>query len=626
MMKFRWCMKRPNKFILFNLFIIILSAFVSIQINADTSIPVNGAKYLLKSWEYEIIDGTFIEKVSLKITIYNTLGEQYNRVYFYENNSSQVDDVSLSVLNTDGSILYKREKKNFIKQCGYGAFGGYNDNCIYFLDAEATHFPYTIEFSYTKKCNSLLYLTGEKFQEDIPVERVSYKIFNYDNSVIHYKLYGDSTLPIESYLGDGVSYEWELNDLPALTSISYLPADAREEIKLKIVCENLAFNEYALPEVSWQGIGLWYNQLLIGKFNTPPDSDTLSIEEIYNTVINNVRYVAIEIGIGGWQPYDAVLTETRKFGDCKDMSTLLISRLRNQNYQAFPVLVLTRDNGRIDKNFPSLTFNHAITVAIHDNDTIWMDPTCNSCAFGELPGGDKDIDVLVITEDGGKIRRTPKDRPEDNQLIRNTKISIGSDRSISIVSRSVLFGQNGRGTREYLSDKSENEKSTYLERYLNRKETIFKLDSFQFENEDLISEPFVMEIKSTTLKPVDKIGNKWYINPFISFREKNLTKVKTTERIYPINLGFPYEVIDTILIELDSTIAIDSVVLHNSDSVVTKDLAFYSDIKSTENGFCCIVSFYRNSYQIDPENFSEYELFYKKIKEITSQYIKLFIS
>ena len=45
-------------------------------------------------------------------------------------------------------------------------------------------------------------------------------------------------------------------------------------------------------------------------------------------VQNDIRYVAIELGVGGWQPHPAGDVCSHHFGDCKDKATLLSSMLK----------------------------------------------------------------------------------------------------------------------------------------------------------------------------------------------------------------------------------------------------------------------------------------------------------
>lgn len=591
---------------------------------ADDIIPEKGAKYLFKTWQYDISNGKYVGKIHHRKIIYNKLGEDYNGVYLYENSSSKIKKVKMQVLSQTGKVLYTKEKKHFNKACGYGSFGGYDDDCTYYLDDGASQFPYIIDYEYTIECKSLFFLQGATFQHYIPVDSVSFLINNSDNTFIRSKIYGSDVQPIVSYYDGITSYHWILNNIPALESIKYLPPDAREEIHLSLVCEQLSFSGYTLSEVSWNGIGQWYNQLYQNKCNTKPLQDSLSIEEIYNNVIENVRYVAIQIGVGGWQPYDAALTESRAFGDCKDMSTLLISRLKNQNIKAYPVLVLTRDNSRIDRDFPNLRFNHVITVTIDGEDTTWMDPTCNSCVYGELPLMDEDIDVLVITEEGGVLRRTPASKPEDNQILRNTSLMISSDKYVDISCQIKFFGDKARYMRGRLEDKTKNEKKEYLENYINGHESLFSLQSFSFKNMDDINEPFIMHIKAKGKKKIDKIGKKWYINPYLFFREKNITKVKTEDRKYPIKFSYPNRIIDSIVIKIDTLLHVDSVHFIKPDSIETSFNFFTTYGKQVDNSFYCIVTKGLKTYQVNQDQFLEYELYYQRMKKITSKHIKLY--
>src|SRR5256885_1816734 len=51
------------------------------------------------------------------------------------------------------------------------------------------------------------------------------------------------------------------------------------------------------------------------------------VDAIASFVQSDIRYVAIEIGIGGNQPHAAADTFKARYGDCKDKATLLSSML-----------------------------------------------------------------------------------------------------------------------------------------------------------------------------------------------------------------------------------------------------------------------------------------------------------
>ena len=75
----------------------------------------------------------------------------------------------------------------------------------------------------------------------------------------------------------------------------------------------------------------------------------------------NIRYVGIEIGIGGLQPHTADDVFRNRYGDCKDKATLLRAMLENVGIHSTWVLVDTR-RGFVDPKVPSVDGNHAIAA------------------------------------------------------------------------------------------------------------------------------------------------------------------------------------------------------------------------------------------------------------------------
>ncbi len=94
------------------------------------------------------------------------------------------------------------------------------------------------------------------------------------------------------------------------------------------------------------------------------ESDELSkIDALYTYVSRQIRYVAIEIGIGGYQPHLPADVYKNKYGDCKDKATLLISMLDKIGLRGYPALVGTRGDVEADPAAPTLaTFDHMIVA------------------------------------------------------------------------------------------------------------------------------------------------------------------------------------------------------------------------------------------------------------------------
>ena len=74
-----------------------------------------------------------------------------------------------------------------------------------------------------------------------------------------------------------------------------------------------------------------------------------------------IRYVGIEVGIGGLQPIRRPMSFKYRYGDCKDKATLLISMLNAVGVRATWVLVDTH-RGFVDPALPSRDGNHMIAA------------------------------------------------------------------------------------------------------------------------------------------------------------------------------------------------------------------------------------------------------------------------
>jgi tetratricopeptide (TPR) repeat protein len=93
-------------------------------------------------------------------------------------------------------------------------------------------------------------------------------------------------------------------------------------------------------------------------------------------VQQQVRYLALNLGIGGLKPASADLTWMRRFGDCKGKSVLLVAILRGLGIEADPALVSTRGGDSLGAGLPKLGgFDHVIVRARIGGKTYWLDGT-----------------------------------------------------------------------------------------------------------------------------------------------------------------------------------------------------------------------------------------------------------
>ncbi len=185
-------------------------------------------------------------------------------------------------------------------------------------------------------------------------------------------------------------------------------------------------------EQSWRDVGRWYRDLLAGlprhaqpvrrlaaELAAGEQAPRQRLEAVLAFLRRKVRYVAVQVGIGGYRPSAPEAVLSRKWGDCKDKSLLLVDLLDEIGIEARPALILSAADRRIDPDFPSpAQFNHLIVavpqdaVEISDGDPVaggylFLDPTQTHGGARWLHPGVQDQDALVITPEGGVLVRTP---------------------------------------------------------------------------------------------------------------------------------------------------------------------------------------------------------------------------
>ena len=128
----------------------------------------------------------------------------------------------------------------------------------------------------------------------------------------------------------------------------------------------------------------------------------------YEYVQSKTRYVSIQEGIGGLQPFPASIVDKYGYGDCKALSNYTVALLQEVGVKSFYTKIRAGE-GEPDLllDFPAQQTNHVVVAIPNDKDTIWLECTSQTNPFGYTGSFTGDRYALMITEEGGKIARTP---------------------------------------------------------------------------------------------------------------------------------------------------------------------------------------------------------------------------
>ncbi len=180
--------------------------------------------------------------------------------------------------------------------------------------------------------------------------------------------------------------------------------------------------------ITWSDVSHWYAGLardryvpsarltrlvdsLVAKARTRDDS----IRAVHKWVAQDIRYVGIELGVGGYQPRMPDTVVVTGFGDCKDKATLFVTALGAIGIKAYPVLLSSNATAKRDMPTPE-QFNHEIAaVPLASGGYQFVDLTSAYSAYGELPFSEQGGFGLVVFPDGKNEEVTlPLDPPTAN--------------------------------------------------------------------------------------------------------------------------------------------------------------------------------------------------------------------
>ncbi|HEV8599786.1 MAG TPA: transglutaminase family protein, partial [Gemmatimonadales bacterium] len=206
---------------------------------------------------------------------------------------------------------------------------------------------------------------------------------------------------------------WAVQDVPKIEA-ELFAADSNDVVQTI---------EVGAP-ARWQDIGAWYAGLARDRYTVTPaveqklktvvvGAKTLedTLKALHRYVTAEVRYVAISLGMGGYQPRSAADVVATGYGDCKDKATLFISFLSRLGIEANPVLLSA--GGQVERNLPTISqFNHAIAAVERPGGRLFVDLTAAGVPWGSLPGPDQGQFALVVHRDGRTEETTTPERDD----------------------------------------------------------------------------------------------------------------------------------------------------------------------------------------------------------------------
>src|SRR3954451_9458080 len=287
--------------------------------------------------------------------------------------------------------------------------------------------------------------------------------------------------------------------------------------------------------VQWEDIGRWYSELSEQRYalnhstrdrirslvRSAPTADD-SLRALHRYVAQDIRYVSIALGLGGYQPRTPSEVVTSGYGDCKDKTTLFVAGARELGFRAYPVLL--NAGQEVERGLPSMQqFNHAIAVVERPEGRVYLDPTADLVPYGELPESDQGQCGLIVYSDSTS-EQVPLPQAEPGDNLNQTLISgvLTPDGYVT-----ASYQERGRGSRQlgirslFVSPRDSPRRAEFARSIATKVFPGAEADSLKiFDGRDLRAEPRVALkiVHGSAARPAGAAGTMIVTLPFPSMR------------------------------------------------------------------------------------------------------------
>jgi hypothetical protein len=422
------------------------------------------------------------------------------------------------------------------------------------------------------------------FQETVPVRLAKYTLqlpvgWNYRATWLNHP----GAEPVASGPGQ---WQWSLSDLPAIRIEPAMPP--WQKIAGRLSVSLVKPGEEPTKALTWSDVSSWYTDLTRGRTDSTPaikqkaaelvSSKSTQLEKINalaRFVQDDIRYVAIELGIGGYQPHSSADVFVHRYGDCKDKVTLLATLLREIGVESYYVIINT-ERGAVDETTsPNLGFNHAImAIALPEtmNDpsllavaerpgvgrVLFFDPTDAYTPLGRIRGELQANYGLLVAGSASALMPLPQLPTASSYVQRTARLKLSAEGDLSGDMQDVRLGDSAARARAGLRSSLETDRIRPVETLLADSLSSFQLTQASVVNLSSHEQPFEWRYKFEAPRYAKRNADFLLLRPWVlGSRSSSLLETREA-RQHPIEFEGPAQYRDSFDIELPEGYEIDA--------------------------------------------------------------------
>jgi len=425
-----------------------------------------------------------------------------------------------------------------------------------------------------------------RFQQNIPVREAHYALqlpagWEYKATFLN----APEVKPTPS----GNQWQWSVSDVKALKPEADMPPWSGVAGQMIVSYFPAGGAVPGKTFADWRQMGTWYADLTSGRTESSPaikqkvaaltanaPTPLGKMRELARFAQRDIRYVAIELGIGGWQPHPAQEVFEHRYGDCKDKAILVSTMLHEIGVDSYYVVIHT-DRGSVTPGVQAHlgAFNHVIVAiklppGLSDfslyatlqhpklGTLLFFDPTNEVTPFGEISGYLQANYGLLVGPDGGELVQLPQQPGSMNSIQRTGKLTLTPGGVLTGDLEETRFGDRAAQQRDALrSVTNDADRIKPIEALLAHSLADFKITKAFVSNLQDPSQPFQYRYSIVSLGYAKTAGNLLLVRPRV-VGSKSSSVLETKEpRQFPLEFDGPALDTDTFEITLPPGFVVD---------------------------------------------------------------------
>jgi transglutaminase-like putative cysteine protease len=255
--------------------------------------------------------------------------------------------------------------------------------------------------------------------------------------------------------------------------------------------------------------------------NLTHDDD--KVKAIFYWVKDNIKYIAFENGYEGFIPREASLIHERKFGDCKDMASIITAMAKYANVKnVFISWIGTREIPYSYDELPTPAVdNHMVALYKKGEEYIFLDATDKETLYGIPTAFIQGKEALYGEGDSYKIIPVPIVPAERNEILEQVKLKIEMDKLVGL-GKIEFNGYNRSRILLRIGDATNKTRFEMIKSLVLKGNNKFNLKDYTEENIKDRDKPYQINYNFDLGNYIVKVDKEMYVNLFL---DKPLEKV-----------------------------------------------------------------------------------------------------